>query len=110
MSAAPLLQVQQVTARYGVLPVLHDVSLDIHPREIVALIGANGAGKTTLMMTIFGRPRPSQGRIVFEGRNITELPAHAIARLAHRAIAGRAAHLPANDSDGKSADGGDHRQ
>jgi branched-chain amino acid transport system ATP-binding protein len=81
MSAAPLLQVQQVTARYGVLPVLHDVSLDIHPREIVALIGANGAGKTTLMMTIFGRPRPSQGRIVFEGRNITELPAHAIARL-----------------------------
>jgi branched-chain amino acid transport system ATP-binding protein len=81
MSAAPLLQVQHVTARYGVLPVLHDVSLDIHPREIVTLIGANGAGKTTLMMTIFGRPRPSQGRIVFEGRNITELPAHGIARL-----------------------------
>ena len=54
--SAPLLQVSHVTACYGVLPVLHDVSLDIHPREIVALIGANGAGKTTLMMTVFGRP------------------------------------------------------
>jgi branched-chain amino acid transport system ATP-binding protein len=73
--------VSHVTARYGVLPVLHDVSLDIHQREIVALIGANGAGKTTLMMTIFGRPRPSHGRILFAGQNITELPAHAIARL-----------------------------
>jgi branched-chain amino acid transport system ATP-binding protein len=79
--SAPLLQVSHVTARYGVLPVLHDVSLDIHQREIVALIGANGAGKTTLMMTVFGRPRPSHGRILFAGRNITELPAHAIARL-----------------------------
>ena len=79
--SAPLLQVSHVTARYGVLPVLHDVSLDIHQREIVALIGANGAGKTTLMMTIFGRPRPSQGTILFAGQNITELPAHAIARL-----------------------------
>jgi branched-chain amino acid transport system ATP-binding protein len=78
--SAPLLQVSHVTARYGVLPVLHDVSLDIHQREIVALIGANGAGKTTLMMTIFGRP-PQPRRILFEGRNITELPAHAIARL-----------------------------
>lgn len=79
--SAPLLQVSHVTACYGVLPVLHDVSLDIHPREIVALIGANGAGKTTLMMTVFGRPRPTKGHVLFEGRNITELPAHAIAKL-----------------------------
>ena len=71
--SAPLLQVSHVTACYGVLPVLHDVSLDIHPREIVALIGANGAGKTTLMMTVFGRPRPTKGHVLFEGRNITAL-------------------------------------
>ena len=77
----PMLQMQHVTACYGVLPVLHDVSLDLFPREIVALIGANGAGKTTLMMTIFGRPRPTKGRVLFEGRNSSELPAHAIARL-----------------------------
>ena len=79
--SAPLLQVSHVTACYGVLPVLHDVSLEIHPREIVALIGANGAGKTTLMMTVFGRPRPTKGHVLFEGRNITALPAHAIAKL-----------------------------
>lgn len=77
----PLLQIENVTARYGKLAVLHGVSVDIHPREIVALIGANGAGKTSLMMTVFGRPRASEGRIVFEDRDITELPVHTIARL-----------------------------
>jgi branched-chain amino acid transport system ATP-binding protein len=71
----------KVTACYGVLPILHGIDLHIHEGEIVALIGGNGAGKTTLMMTIFGRPRPSHGKILFERRNITELPAHAIARL-----------------------------
>jgi len=77
----PMLKLKKVTARYGVLPVLHGVSLEIHPNEIVALIGANGAGKTTLMMTIFGRPRASEGRITFQGRDITRLPTHAIAWL-----------------------------
>jgi branched-chain amino acid transport system ATP-binding protein len=77
----PLLEIRKVTACYGVLPILHGVSLDIHKGEIVALIGGNGAGKTTLMMTIFGRPRASEGRILFQGRDITELPTHIIARL-----------------------------
>jgi len=80
MSAA-LLEIDKVTACYGRLPVLHGVSLDIKLGEIVALIGANGAGKTTLMMTICGRPRASEGRIVFDGRDITQLPTHEIARL-----------------------------
>jgi branched-chain amino acid transport system ATP-binding protein len=78
---APLLEIRKVTCRYGVLPILHGVSLDIKAGEIVALIGANGAGKTTLMMTIFGRPRASQGRIMFDGEDITDLPTHSIARL-----------------------------
>jgi branched-chain amino acid transport system ATP-binding protein len=80
MSAA-LLEMLSVTACYGRIPVLHGVSLDIFPREIVTLIGANGAGKTSLMMTIFGWPRASEGSIVFEGQDITEFPAHRIARL-----------------------------
>jgi branched-chain amino acid transport system ATP-binding protein len=80
MSTA-LLELDHVTACYGRLPVLHDVTLDIKLGEIVALIGANGAGKTTTMMTICGRPRASQGRILFDGQDITQLPTHEIARL-----------------------------
>jgi branched-chain amino acid transport system ATP-binding protein len=76
-----LLKIDNVTACYGRLPVLHGVSLDIKLGEIVALIGTNGAGKTTTMLTIFGRPRATQGRIVFDGRDITQLPTHEIARL-----------------------------
>jgi branched-chain amino acid transport system ATP-binding protein len=78
---APLLEMREVTSCYGRLPILHGVSLDIRSGEIVALIGGNGAGKTTLMMTIFGRPRASEGRILFDGEDITELPTHCIARL-----------------------------
>ncbi len=77
----PLLRMENVTACYGKLAVIHGVSVDVRLREIVALIGANGAGKTSLMMTIFGRPRASEGRIVFEDRDTTELPVHTIARL-----------------------------
>ena len=53
----------------------------MHEGEIVTLIGANGAGKSTLMMTIFGNPRAREGRIIYRGRDITELPTHEIARL-----------------------------
>jgi branched-chain amino acid transport system ATP-binding protein len=76
-----LLEVSNVTAGYGNIPVLHGVTLDISKGEIVTLIGANGAGKTTLMMTIFGRPHAAEGRILFEDQDITDLPSHRIARL-----------------------------
>jgi branched-chain amino acid transport system ATP-binding protein len=79
--STPLLELRKVTACYGMLPILHGVSLEIKPGEIVALIGGNGAGKTTLMMTIFGRPRAREGRILFQGRDITDLPTHEVARL-----------------------------
>src|SRR5688572_25515727 len=69
-----ILDISDVTAGYGNIHVLHDVSLTISKGEVVALIGANGAGKTTLMMTIFGRPRASRGSIRFEGGAITDLP------------------------------------
>jgi branched-chain amino acid transport system ATP-binding protein len=80
-SASPLLSLQGITACYGSITALHGVSLDVPAGEIVTLIGANGAGKSTLMMTIFGSPRAREGRILFEGRDITEMPTHQIARL-----------------------------
>ncbi len=77
----PLLAIRNVTTMYGNITALRGVDLDVHPGEIVTLIGANGAGKSTLMMTIFGSPRASEGQILFEGRDITQLPTHEIARL-----------------------------
>jgi branched-chain amino acid transport system ATP-binding protein len=78
---APLLSLQGITACYGNITALHGVSLDVPSGQIVTMIGANGAGKSTLMMTIFGNPRARDGRIHFEGRDITDLPTHEIARL-----------------------------
>ncbi|MTD93286.1 ATP-binding cassette domain-containing protein [Hyphomicrobium sp. xq] len=77
----PLLSLQGITACYGNITALHGVSLDVPAGQIVTLIGANGAGKSTLMMTIFGNPRARDGRIHFDGRDITDMPTHEIARL-----------------------------
>ena len=77
----PLLALQGVTTCHGNIAVLHDIDIAVPKGEIVTLIGANGAGKSTLMMTIFGNPRARQGRILFDGQDITELPTHQIARL-----------------------------
>ncbi len=78
---SPLLSVRGVKAYYGNIAALRGVDIDVGEGEIVALIGANGAGKSTLMMTIFGNPRAREGRIVFAGRDITDLPTHEIAHL-----------------------------
>jgi branched-chain amino acid transport system ATP-binding protein len=77
----PLLSVRGVKSFYGNIMALKGVAVDVHAGEIVTLIGANGAGKSTLMMTIFGNPRAREGRIVYQGRDITDLPTHEIARL-----------------------------
>ena len=78
---SPLLDIRNITAGYGNITALHGVSLTVHEGEIVTLIGANGAGKSTLMMSIFGNPRPTSGQIIYEGRDITAMPAHHIAHL-----------------------------
>src|ERR1700735_2090568 len=80
-ASAPLLATRGLRAAYGKIEALKGVDLDINSGEIVALIGANGAGKSTLMMTIFGKPRARAGTIQFDGRDITEVPTHHIARL-----------------------------
>src|SRR5258708_23977384 len=76
-----LLSVRGVKAYYGNIIALKGIDLEVGEGEIVTLIGANGAGKSTLMMTIFGNPRAREGSIVFDGRDITRLPTHEIARL-----------------------------
>ena len=77
----PLLSVRGVTTYYGNIIALRGVDLDVNQGEIVTLIGANGAGKSTLMMTVFGNPRARDGRIVYDGVDITHKPTHDIARM-----------------------------
>jgi branched-chain amino acid transport system ATP-binding protein len=77
----PLLAVRGVKTFYGNIMALKGIDLEVNEGEIVALIGANGAGKSTLMMTIYGQPRLSEGRIVFDGRDISSLESHEIAEL-----------------------------
>ena len=67
-------------SRYGAVAVLHDVSLEVRPGEIVCVIGANGAGKTTLLKTIAGVLRPAAGRVVADGRDIGGRPSWWVAR------------------------------
>jgi branched-chain amino acid transport system ATP-binding protein len=75
-----LLNVEEVDAFYGKIQALRKVNVEVNRGEIVTLIGSNGAGKSTLMMTIFGQPRARSGRVVFDGTDVTNLPAHQIAR------------------------------
>jgi branched-chain amino acid transport system ATP-binding protein len=71
-----LLEVRAVDAQYGLLTAVRGVSLSIAEGETRALIGANGAGKTTLLRTIAGAHRPAAGSIVFDGTDITRVPAY----------------------------------
>lgn len=77
----PMLSVRGVETYYGSIVALRGVDLEVNAGEIVTMIGANGAGKSTLMMTICGDPAARSGSIHFEGRDITRLPTHEIARL-----------------------------
>jgi len=77
----PLLSVEGVETYYGNIIALRGVDIAVNAGEIVTLIGANGAGKSTLMMTIFGTPRARSGKIIFDGRDITQMAPHDIARL-----------------------------
>jgi branched-chain amino acid transport system ATP-binding protein len=79
--SAPLLQLRGIETFYGKIQALKGIDLDVNEGEIVTLIGANGAGKSTTMMTIFGTPRARKGTITLNGIDITNLPAHKIARM-----------------------------
>ena len=76
-----MLTLESVTKRFGGLTAVRAVSLEVRRGDLLGIIGPNGAGKTTLFNVIAGYYRPEEGRILFEGRDVTGLPAHAISRL-----------------------------
>ena len=76
-----MLQLENVTKRFGGLTAVRNVTLDVHVGELIGIIGPNGAGKTTLFNVISGFYRPEEGRVRFDGRDVTGLAAHEIARL-----------------------------
>jgi ABC-type branched-subunit amino acid transport system ATPase component len=76
-----ILEVDGLTAGYGPITVLRDVSIQVAPGEILGMLGRNGMGKTTLIRALSGLIRPDAGRIVFGGRDVTLLPPHERARL-----------------------------
>jgi len=76
-----VLSVEQVSAGYGKLQILSDISVEARPGEVTVIVGPNGSGKSTLLKTISGLTTLYQGRIVFDSRVISGLPSHEIARL-----------------------------
>ena len=76
-----MLQVTDLCVNYGVIPALKGISFEVNEGEVIALIGANGAGKTTILHTVTGLVEAASGKIEFEGKDITRVPAHQIVKL-----------------------------
>ena len=72
-NGAPLLDVRDLVVHHGQLRALSSISLQVYPGEVYAIIGANGAGKSTLLRTIAGLHHPTDGAIVYDGRDVTSL-------------------------------------
>jgi len=80
-SNTQICEVKGLSKSFGGLQALDDVDLRVPKGKLVSLIGPNGAGKTTLFNCLTGFTKPSQGEVIFYGRNLVGLPAHKISRL-----------------------------
>jgi len=76
-----MLEIKNLTVNYGAITALRGISLEVRKGDIVTLIGANGAGKTTTLRAISGLLKSQSGEVLYEGRNIANLPAHQIVKL-----------------------------
>lgn len=73
-----MLEVKDLEVYYGMIQAIKGISFEVNKGEVIALIGANGAGKTTTLHTITGLLSPKKGSVIFEGKDITKIPAHKI--------------------------------
>ena len=76
-----MLEVKDLEVYYGMIQAIKGISFEVNEGEVIALIGANGAGKTTILHTITGLLSPKKGSVLFEGKEITKIPAHKIVSL-----------------------------
>jgi branched-chain amino acid transport system ATP-binding protein len=76
-----MLEIKNLSVSYGAIPALHGISLSVKAGSIVTLIGANGAGKTRTLKAISGLLKIQSGEILYDGKNITNLPPHQIVKL-----------------------------
>ena len=83
-SKQPLVAVEDIHTFYGKSHILNGVSLQVGAGEVVGLLGRNGVGKSTTLKTIMGLVSPSQGRVLFEGKPVSGMPSHKLARLGER--------------------------
>lgn len=75
-----MLEVENVSAAYGMVQILREVNFKVNEKEIVSIIGPNGAGKTTLVKTIMGFLKPQTGSVKFKGEDISKLPTYDIVK------------------------------
>ena len=76
-----MLEIKDLEVYYGVIQAIKGISFEVNKGEVIALIGANGAGKTTILHTITGLLSPKKGSVIYEGTDITKIPAHKIVSL-----------------------------
>lgn len=76
-----MLEIRDLEVYYGMIQAIKGISFEVNEGEIVSLIGANGAGKTTILHTVTGLLSPKKGSVIFEGKDITKVPAHKIVSL-----------------------------
>ncbi len=81
---SPIIQIRDLKAGYGDKVILEGLSFDVHPEEILVVVGGSGCGKSTLLRHLVGLQRPMAGTISYWGQNITEMEEDELGRLLHR--------------------------